>query len=80
MNNQQDFKIRDGFYLETYPNRRIEGHSYETTDLGFYRKNFSTLIEDELYIYSDKNVEHFKGMYVVSGSYIKVLPSIDLTH
>jgi len=29
-----------------------------------------TLIEDELYVYGDKQNEQFKNMYVVSGSYV----------
>ena len=77
-NSKQDEKVRDGFQLETHPNQRIEGHSYEITPHGFYRKNYVMLIEDELYIYYDKENEKFKNMYVISGSYIKLLPGKSL--
>ena len=36
------------------------------------------LIEDELYIYYDKENEKFRDMYVISGSYIKILPGKSL--
>ena len=38
------------------------------------------MIEDELYVYSDKENEKFKNMYVISGSFIKLLPYKCLNH
>ena len=71
MNPKVETKVVDGFNIETHPNRRIEGHSYIITQTGYYRKNYATLIEDELYLFDDKENDKFKAMYVVSGSYIK---------
>jgi hypothetical protein len=72
------FKIRDGFYIETNPNRRIEGFSYHPTTCGYYLRNFVSLIEDELYIYNNQKDEKYHKMYIISGAYVKQLPKLDL--
>ena len=76
---QQSYKCRDGFNIETNPNRRIEGFSYHETTCGFFLKNFASLIEDELYIYNNENDEKYNKMYIISGAYVKQLPKRDIT-
>ena len=72
------YKVRDGFYIETWPNRRIEGHSYHITTCGYYLKNFATLVEDELYIYNDRNDINYQKMHLISGAFVKQLPRSEI--
>jgi hypothetical protein len=72
------YPIRDGFYIETFPNRWIDGHSYYPTEYGHYSNIWVIGIEDELYFYNNENEHNYKKMYNISGAYVKALSKIEI--
>ena len=41
------------------------------TTCGYYLKNFVCLLEDELYVYNNRDDEKYHKMYIISGAYVK---------